>query len=143
MRVGADSQSFWGCLLSSAIYKGAQGRLIRRIVLGVGIVVLAIFAQQVYLILGNEWGNARMAVPVAIFLLGSWTIARIVQFPPFVEFLIDVQLESTKVSWNTWPELKRTTTVVLVTMVAISAYLFLCDIVWQTILRLGRVLNVG
>ena len=42
-------------------------------------------------------------------------------------FLREVKVESRKVTWPTWPELKESTLVVLVTVAIISSFIFLVD----------------
>jgi preprotein translocase SecE subunit len=64
-----------------------------------------------------------------------------VNWPQFADFLIDVQHEMAKVSWPTWPQLKRSTTVVLFAMGLLSLVLFCYDVVWHWLLRLIQVLQ--
>ena len=143
MRISAQDNSFFRCLTSVRSYKANQGRLIRRVTFLVGVVVFAVLSQRSYLLLNPKTGASyALLVALAVFMLGAWLAARVVQYSPFVEFLIDVQHESTKVTWNSWDELRRTTAIVLVTMLALSVYLFMCDIVWQTVLRTLSVLNL-
>ncbi len=117
--------------------------MVRRVTLLVGLVVVAVLSQRMYLILNPASGtNTALMCSGTTFLLGLWLCSRVVQYAPFVEFLIDVQLESTKVTWNTWEELRQTTVVVLVVMLTLSVYLFMCDIIWQTVLRAMSILNL-
>ena len=44
----------------------------------------------------------------------GWLIFRLVQYPPFVDFLIATEAEMNKVSWTSRAELNRATAVVLV-----------------------------
>jgi preprotein translocase subunit SecE len=48
------------------------------------------------------------------------------------EFVKDVRVESTKVSWPTRIELRDSTTVVIMTVLLVSAFLFVVDRVLQT-----------
>jgi preprotein translocase subunit SecE len=49
------------------------------------------------------------------------------------EFYKDVRLESAKVSWPTWDELRDSTVVVLVTVVLIAAFIGLVDFILTAI----------
>ena len=57
----------------------------------------------------------------------GWIIFRLVQFPPFVEFLIATEAEMNKVSWTSRDDLYRATTVVLSTVVLMAVFLFGVD----------------
>ena len=52
------------------------------------------------------------------------------------DFVGDVRVESTKVSWPTRIELRDSTVVVIVTVLLVSAFLFLIDRVLQSTLGL-------
>ena len=43
----------------------------------------------------------------------GWLIFRLVQYPPFADFLIATEAEMNKVSWTSRDDLNRATTVVL------------------------------
>ncbi len=73
----------------------------------------------------------------------GWMIFRVVQFPPFAEFLIATEAEMNKVSWTTKEDLIRSTTVVLVTVVFMAAFLFVVDRLWTIILHMLGVLQFG
>ena len=73
----------------------------------------------------------------------GWLIFRIVQFPPFVEFLIATEAEMNKVSWTTKDDLIRATTVVLMTVVLMAVFLFVVDRLWSFILQMIGVLQFG
>jgi preprotein translocase subunit SecE len=60
----------------------------------------------------------------------------------FAEFLIATESEMNKVSWTTWADLKRATTVVLVTVVLMTTYLWVVDQVWSTLLQWIGVLRI-
>src|SRR5690606_24459091 len=84
----------------------------------------------------------RTGVPVAISLVGVWVAFRLVNYPPFADFLISVEGEMDKVSWASWPELYRATIVVILTMVFLGAVLYAYDLIWYNILSALRVLRV-
>jgi preprotein translocase subunit SecE len=83
----------------------------------------------------------RYGVPALFALAMAWVIFRIVEFPPFAEFLIATEGEMKKVSWTNKDDLIRATTVVLVTVVIMAVFLFLVDSLWTFILRMIGVLN--
>ena len=74
-----------------------------------------------------------LGVSLGITFLGLWTTYRIIHWPRFADFLISVEAEMDKVTWSDWGELKRATVVVLVTMVILTAVLFLFDVFWQRV----------
>ena len=100
-------------------------------------------SREMFSFLGNyTQGMLVFVLPCVIALAGIWLAYRFIQYPPIADFLIEVQHESLKVTWCTWPELQRTTSIVLITMVVISVYLFACDFSWQSLLRMLSVLNI-
>ncbi len=52
------------------------------------------------------------------------------------DFVADVRVESTKVSWPTRIELRDSTAVVIVTVLLVSAFLFVVDRILQSVLGL-------
>ena len=82
-------------------------------------------------------------MPAAFAVVLGWLIFRIVQFPPFAEFLIATEAEMNKVSWTTKDDLIRATTVVLMTVVLMAVFLFVVDRLWTFILQLIGVLQFG
>ena len=55
---------------------------------------------------------------------------------PFVDFLISVDAEMSKVSWPTWPETLLNTKVLLVFMALFTILLFVYDLIFHQILSL-------
>ena len=78
------------------------------------------------------------ASPAALALVLGWVIFRVVQFPPFAEFLIATEAEMNKVSWTSKEDLYRSTMVVLTTVLIMAVFLFVVDWLWLFILR-----NIG
>jgi preprotein translocase subunit SecE len=87
--------------------------------------------------------KTRYGVPAVVGLILGWIIYRVVQYPPFVEFLIATEAEMNKVSWTSRDDLYRATTVVLSTVVLMSVFLFGVDWVWSNLLQLIGVLKFG
>ena len=73
----------------------------------------------------------QVGIPIAICVLGSWLIFRLVNYSRFADFLISVEAEMDKVSWSSRDELLRATAVALVTMVFLGSVLLAYDIFWQ------------
>ncbi len=80
-------------------------------------------------------------IPSVIGVVLAWLTFRILQYPPFVEFLIATEAEMNKVSWTSREDLKRATTVVLVTVLFMAVFLFGVDWVWMNLLQLIGVLR--
>ena len=80
----------------------------------------------------------RLGLPAVLALVLGWLIFRVIQFPPFAEFLIATEAEMNKVSWTSKDDLYRATTVVLATVVLMALFLFVVDWLWLFILRMHR-----
>ena len=64
-------------------------------------------------------------LPLLLLALSLWGAWRVVNFPPFADFLIATEAELNKVSWTTRPRLIQDTIVVLVTVFLMAMFLFL------------------
>ncbi len=130
-------------LTSASLYKKTQGRLTRQLTLVavIGVTLCACYSLSTTWMLDQDQ-SIRIGVPLAIAVVMSWLAFRVVNFPPFAEFLIAVQAEVTKVNWPSWGELKRATIVVVCTMFFLGLVLFVYDVVWYQILSLVGVLQV-
>lgn len=131
-------------LLRTAIYKRNQGRLVRQFTcLAVWIVVaLAAWRMHEYLrvVAINLPGSLAYVLPVVVLIAGMWVGYRLVNYPPFADFLIAVEAELNKVAWPSRAELIRASVVVIVLMFGLTLVLFAYDtiLVWF----LQRVLQV-
>lgn len=134
--------SFWTALMQAGLYKRNQGRLVRQLTAGAAFaaVLLAAWAMSVHL-LDESYGNLQYALPVALAVAGGWAVYRLVNYPPFANFLIDVEGEMAKVSWPSSGEVKRATVVVMTTMMTLSLVLFLYDLIWVRVLKLLGILK--
>lgn len=138
----AKSEGFWSTLSSVNLYKKNQGRLARQLVGGAGAVAICLLVWSMnQSLLADLDSTVRIAVTSVVGIAGLWAMFRVVNFPQFAEFLIDVQHEMAKVSWPSWPQLQRSTAVVLFTMALLSVVLFCYDVVWHWVLRLVNVLQ--
>lgn len=121
---------------SAALYKRSQGRLARQITCIVIWLVVAIGCWRLSTQVLNRTDNAvRYGVPAAVLLVGMWIGYRLVNYPPFADFLIAVEAEMNKVSWPTWRELSRSTVVVIVLIVGLTAVLFGLDTIFLFLLE--------
>lgn len=127
---------FWPSMFAAGLYKKNQGRLTRQLTAAaiVTVVALGAWAMQ-QTILADLEPSVRNSIAAAVAIAGVWFAYRIVNYPVFADFLVDVEGEMAKVSWPNRLELKRATVVVLVVMFLLSFVLFAYDLVWQQILR--------
>ena len=130
-------------LFRADLYKPMQGRQAR---------IYTAAALGLVVALGNWKSNdalndyalaTRYGVPAAVGLVLGWVIFRLVQYPPFVEFLIATEAEMNKVSWTSREDLYRATTVVLVTVTLMAVFLFGVDWLWSNLLQILGVLKFG
>ena len=132
-------------LVSTDLYKPVQGRHARIYTAAALGVVVVLGLWRLYDTL-NESPKAdplrRPRWRCSGLVLG-WVIFRMVQYPPFVEFLIATEAEMNKVSWTSREDLYRATTVVLVTVTLMALYLFGVDWLWSYLLQLLGVLKFG
>jgi preprotein translocase SecE subunit len=76
----------------------------------------------------------QYTLPLLLIAAGIWFAWRVVNYPPFADFLIATEAELNKVSWPTRTRLVRDTVVVLVTTVLLAVFLFVMDQTWRVIL---------
>ncbi|AGA24942.1 preprotein translocase subunit SecE [Singulisphaera acidiphila] len=130
-------------LFSAKLHKPKQGQYARiYTAAGLGVVV-ALGLWRLYDALLSSSPAIRFGVPTAIGAAFAWFIFRLMEYPPFVEFLIATEAEMNKVSWTSRDDLYRATTVVLSTVVLMSVYLFGVDWVWSNLLQILGVLKFG
>ncbi len=136
------SGGLWETLFSVNLYKKNQGRVARQLVGGAGAVAVGLLSWSMNeTLLADLSKPVGIGISVAFLAVGLWLIFRVVNLPQFAEFLIEVQHEMAKVSWPSWPMLKRSTAVVLFTMGLLSAVLFCYDVIWHWLLKLMRILQ--
>jgi preprotein translocase subunit SecE len=127
--------SFWSELFVLGLYKRNQGRLSRQLTAaGLGVIALVgayVLSQGP---LSAYSAPIKAGVPTGITLVAAWLIFRLVNYPPFAEFLISVEGEMNKVSWASKQELYRATLVVLGTMLFLAVVLYAYDMIWVQLL---------
>jgi preprotein translocase subunit SecE len=130
--------SFFLNLLRTGLFKPMQGWHARiYTALGLGVIAAA-GVWRVYDSSIEYTPVWRLGIPGTLALVLGWLIFRVVQFPPFAEFLIATEAEMNKVSWTSKDDLYRATTVVLTTVLIMAVFLFVVDWLWLFILR-----NIG
>lgn len=130
-------------LVRADLYKPMQGRHARiYTAIGLGI-VLVLGLVRLHQTLDESSKAVSYGVPTALGLLFAWIVFRMVQYPPFVEFLIATEAEMNKVSWTSREDLYRATSVVLITVVLVSVFLFGVDWLWSHLLQIIGVLKFG
>ena len=75
-------------------------------------------------------------VPGLILLAGVWFGYRLVNYPPFADFLIAVEAEMNKVSWPSQREITRSSIVVIVMMLSLMTVVFGFDMIIAYLLNL-------
>ena len=140
---GGQVGAFFTNLLRSDRFKPLQGRMARRLTTVALGVVLLLGLVQVFHAFGDYPRTTQLAVPAILGVILGWILYRVVEFPPFVEFLIATEAEMNKVSWTSREELKRATLVVLVTVTFMAVFLFGVDFLWQFLLKLIGVLRIS
>jgi len=149
MSRGLEETSFLGSLVSTTMFKRNQGRLVRRLT---AIAIVAVVMYGCWSLKG--WienspstdalpNSVRMAIPAVIALAGMWFAFRVVNYPPFANFLVSVEAEMDKVSWADLDYLKRAATVVLCMMVFLGFVLAVYDFLWLRLFTAIGILDVG
>jgi len=159
-----EGSSIWSELLAANLYKRNQGRLTRQLT-AVGLLLFVYFGawalshgaladihyyksieiDGVEKQIENQALNTfiHLGIPVILASAGTWVVYRIVNYPRFADFLISVEAEMDKVSWSSWPELWRSTAVVIVTMVLLAIVLLSFDVFWHWFFELIKFNRIG
>jgi preprotein translocase subunit SecE len=129
------ANSFLGELFQAGLYKPSQGRVTRQVTCGALWLVMLIAAYNVYVQLYSAQPVWQYLAPVLLAVVGGWASYRLVNYPRFADFLIAVEAEMNKVSWPSWPELVRSSLVVIFVMFALAAVLLGFDAFWTFLFR--------
>jgi preprotein translocase subunit SecE len=144
-----EETTFLGNLFSGALYKRNQGRLVRRLsaIAFAGTILYGCWSLSAWIENSPQttsWPrSAQMAVPTALALAGIWFAFRVVNYPPFANFLVSVEAEMDKVSWASIDYLKRATAVVLCTMTFLGVVLWMYDFLWFQLFTAIGILDAG
>ncbi|MEQ1830019.1 MAG: preprotein translocase subunit SecE [Pirellula sp.] len=137
-----SSRSLITELFAGAIYKQKQGRIVRQVTCLAIWLTVWLGGWQLYEVIGsglygiNNWASFRtiqFLLPGVLTAAGMWFAFRLVNWPRFAKFLIEVEAEMTKVSWPNKTELYRASMVCIFTMAFLAVILFAFDLVWQAI----------
>ena len=121
-------------LFKTGTYKSKQGKIARiSTALGIFVVLTAGIYQLYNSFLEGHGAFAVYGVPLILLALNAWFSYRVVNYPKFADFLIQVEAEMRKVSWPGKDELLRSTTVVIVVMLLLTVLLFGYDLILQYI----------
>ena len=133
---------FLANLTQTSLYKplqGKQARLWTAVALGL---IIVFGLRELFESLKDRTSTVgSFAIPAAVGAVLAWFTFRMLQYPPFVEFLIATEAEMNKVSWTSRDDLKRATTVVLVTVALVAVFLFGVDWLWSNLLQMIGVLR--
>ncbi|MBN2023552.1 MAG: preprotein translocase subunit SecE [Pirellulales bacterium] len=130
--------AFFQELFRTGLYKRSQGRIVRQVTFAAVALAVALGLYRLSVTLDNHGHLLQYGLPGLLLVAGVWTAYRLVNLPAFADFLIAVEAEMNKVSWPTRHELFRGSSVVLVTIIALAAVLFLFDNIWVLLFtRLG------
>ena len=127
-----------GELLQVGIYKRSQGKITRQTTCITIWITCALGAWRLY-DAGGLGGPYRYAIPAVLLFAGLWFGYRIVNYPPFADFLIAVEAEMNKVSWPSRTELVRSSVVVIILIFGLTVILFSYDVIWHRLLQLLQV----
>jgi preprotein translocase subunit SecE len=141
----ARRETLLSSLVSTEIYQWKQGKVLRRSTAGAILLAFVLASQALYhsVLYDNLGTTSATAVYAAIVVVGAWVAFRVINYPMFADFLIDVESEMAKVTWPSWADLQRATVVVLGTMFVFSVLLFGYDIAWQKFLEVAGVLRTS
>lgn len=143
MKTDGSPLSICISFLQGRVYRGGQGQLVRGVAFFTLVICVFIASCRFYSFLAPHLGDLiALGLCVCMNAVAAWSSFCLIQHQPIADFLIEVQIESLKVSWSNWLDLRQTTGVVLAVMAAFSLYLFACDISWQFLLRAISVLNI-
>ena len=125
-------------MFQAGLYKPQQGRIVRQVT-SVSIAVIALLvAREIGNItfIEDMFTGANWAVAGVLGLVGLWFSYRIVNYPPFTDFLIAVEAEMKKVSWPAWPQLWAASVVVIFVIFSMALSLWVFDLLWTKIFQL-------
>ncbi len=118
------------------LYKRSQGKVARQVTFAALAIIVALGAWCLNDYYAQSSNALHYGVPLAVLVLGLWASFRVVQMPSFADFLISVEAEMNKVSWPTWPELIRSSIVVILMIFFLAGILFFYDVAWSFLLKL-------
>ncbi|MCA9041639.1 MAG: preprotein translocase subunit SecE [Planctomycetaceae bacterium] len=141
MSKAEKNTNFMSSLVGFGQYKRNQGRW-SRLITSWAVVVLLFAGAWVGARQFSGLTDAQQVTAAFVLLIPiAWFGFRLTQYPRFADFLIAVEAEMAKVSWPGKLELKRSTVVVITTMVLLAMFLLASDLFWQYLLQFLGVLK--
>jgi preprotein translocase subunit SecE len=128
-------------LVRGGIYKRTQGKITRQVTAAALFITIVLGCWQLSMQWKNKGTEYEFGIPGILVLLGGWISYRLVNYPPFADFLIAVEAEMAKVNWPSRRELFRASVVVLVSMLVLAVVLVVYDILCKFLLF--NVLNIS
>ena len=125
---------FFRELVSADVYKRSQGRVVRQVTFAALAITLGIGCWRLSVALVGYSPTTRYLIPTLLAAVGLWVSFRVVNWPPFADFLIAVEAELNKVSWPDRQQLLRASAVVMITIFSLAVLLFLYDLLWRSLL---------
>jgi preprotein translocase SecE subunit len=135
---------------TTAPYKASQGLRVRR---GTIVGLLALAGCGIYTLLNRnplvgDWDiyipftnyeltilpYQRYTLAILLGVGAIWFSWRVANYPGFADFLIATEAEMNKVSWTTRKRLVQDSIVVLTTVLLLTLFLFLVDVLWFKVL---------
>ena len=128
------ANSLMGEMFQVGLYKPSQGRITRQTTCGTLWFVTLLAAWRMYEAL-RSYPTLQIVLPLTLIVVGLWSSYRLVNYPRFADFLIAVEAEMNKVSWPSWPELTRSSMVVIFVMFALAIALLAMDSMWRLLFK--------
>ncbi|MDO5113575.1 MAG: preprotein translocase subunit SecE [Planctomycetia bacterium] len=122
-------------MLKTQLYKKTQGRIVRQCTAAAVAIILFAGLYQLSNLLIQQPAGVRFGVPGVLAIVFLWFSYRIVNYPKFADFLIQVEAEMRKVSWPSRAELINSSIVVIVVMFFLAALLFGYDLLIKEVLE--------
>ena len=118
-------------MLKASVYKRTQGKIARQVTaIAVAVLLIgALFQIQTLLTSLNLDFGVKFLVTTALGVIFLWFSYRVVNYPKFADFLIQVEAEMRKVSWPSWHQVVTSSCVVIVVMLILMISLFSFDII--------------
>jgi len=130
-----ESPSLLSELMAFGRYKQKQGRMARQATLMSISLLVVIAAWQLFDQLIGYPQGIRYAVPAVVTLAGIWIAYRLINWPTFADFLIQVEAEMARVTWPSKGELWRSVVVVIVLIFTLAILLFVFDLLWLNLFQ--------
>jgi len=135
-----SSPSLLSEMMHAGRFKMNQGKVARQVTQAAISLLFGVAAWQLYSQLFDFPKSAQLAIPGLLVLTGCWIAYRLVNWPTFANFLINVEAEMHKVSWPTKAELWRSVVVVIGLIFVLAMILFLFDLIWLEFFKIIRLI---